>query len=106
MFGSQMKQMQKMQKQLQENLAKMQEELNDQVVEVSAADGMVVVKVNGQQEMLGIKISPELLNPEEAEMLEDIITVAVKEAMEKSKSMAADQMGKIAAGMGLPPGLF
>jgi len=107
MFGAQqMKQMQKLQKQLQENMQKMQDDLASQEVEGSAGGGMVVVRVNGQQEMLGIKINPEVVNPQEVEMLEDLITVAVKEAMEKSKAIAAQGMGKIASGMGLPPGMF
>jgi len=107
MFGAQqMKQMQKMQKQLQENLQKMQDDLAAKEVEGSAGGGMVVVRVNGQQEMLGIKINPEVVNPQEVEMLEDLITVAVKDAVEKSKALAATGMGQIASGMGLPPGMF
>jgi nucleoid-associated protein EbfC len=96
-----MKQAQKM----QEQLAKTQSELSEKTVEVTAGGGKVTVIANGAGDVLSIKISKDVVDPEDVEMLEDLILSGVKQAIEKGKAMAQDEMGKITAGMGLPPGL-
>lgn len=96
-----MKQVQKMQAQM----AQLQEELANKVVEASAGGGMVQVKVNGKQEVLEIKIQPEAVDPEDVEMLEDMVLAAVNEALRNAQEMVASEMSKITGGMNIP-GLF
>lgn len=96
-----MKQMQKMQK----DMAKAQEDLADQEVEASVGGGQVVVKANCAGEITSISISPEVVDPEDVEMLEDLVLSGVKQAIEKGKETAAEEMGKLTAGMPLPPGM-
>lgn len=100
-MGKMMKQVQKMQGQM----TKMQEELAKKTVEASAGGGMVTVTVNGQQEVVGIKIDPDAVDPEDVEMLEDLILAAVNEAMRKVQNMNQKEMGKLTGGMNIP-GLF
>jgi DNA-binding YbaB/EbfC family protein len=76
---------------LQAKLAKAQEELAQATIEVSAGGGAVKVTVNGQQEIKSVKISPEAINPDEVELLEDLVLAAVNEAMTKSKELAASK---------------
>lgn len=101
-FGKLMKQAQEMQK----NMSKVQEELKERVIEASSGGGMVKVNFNGQQELMAIKIDPEVVNKDDVTMLEDLITAAINEGLNKSKEMAKEEMGKLTSGMGLPPGLF
>ena len=91
---------------MQENLSKAQDELQDMKVEGSSGGGMVMVTANGKQEILGIKIDPEVVDKEDVEMLEDLIVAAVNQAMEKANVLASEHMGKSAGGMmpNLPPG--
>ncbi|MCD4784178.1 MAG: YbaB/EbfC family nucleoid-associated protein [Candidatus Eremiobacteraeota bacterium] len=96
----------KMQKQLQKSMAKMQEDLTAQVVEGDAGGGMVKVQMNGQQELLSIKIDPSVVDPEEVDMLEDLVTVAFRDAMAKIQTQQTDMMSKITGGLPIPPGLF
>lgn len=96
-----MKQVQKMQAQM----AKLQEELHERVVEASAGGEAVTVKVNGKQELLEIKIKPDVVDPEDVEMLEDMIMAAVNEGIRKAQEMVASEMSKITGGMNIP-GLF
>jgi DNA-binding YbaB/EbfC family protein len=95
-----MKQAQK----LQAKFAKVQEELADKYVEGTSGGGMVVVKANGQQDIQGIKISPEVVDPEDCEMLEDLIMAAIQQAREKSQQMAEEEMQKATSGL-IPPGM-
>ena len=95
-----MKQAQK----LQAKLAKVQEELADKQVEGSSGGGMVVVTANGQQDILAIKISPEVLGPEDVDMLEDLVMAAIHQAKEKSQQMAEEEMQKATSGL-IPPGM-
>lgn len=101
-FGKLMKQAQNMQKQM----AKVQEDLKERIVEASSGGGMVTVHFNGQQELVGIKIDPEVINKDDVGMLEDLITAALNEGLTKSKELAKEEMAKLTGGMGLPPGLF
>ena len=98
--GSMMKQAQK----LQAKLAKVQEDLAGKRVEGSASGGMVVVTATGQQEIVGVKINPEVVDPEDVEMLEDLIMAAIQQAKQKASEMAEQEMQKATAGM-LPPGM-
>ncbi len=93
-FGDMMKQAQKLQKQM----LQMQEEAGNKVIEGTAGGGMVTVTVNGRQELLGIKIDPEVVDPEDVELLEDLVLAAVNNAMENSRSMMESEMGKMMPG--------
>ena len=92
---------------VQEEMAKVQEKLEEMTVEGSAGGGMVTVTSNGKQKVISVKIDPEVVKPEDVEMLEDLITAATNQAMEKSQEMANEQMQKVAGGMlgNLPGGL-
>ncbi len=90
---------------MQKRLADIQRDLKERVYEGSAGGGMVTAHVNGQRELLAIKISPEVIDPEDVEMIEDLVTAAVSQAMKKASDAYAEEMGKMGGGLGLP-GLF
>jgi DNA-binding YbaB/EbfC family protein len=101
----------KMMKQVQEMQAKMaqaQEELNSETVEASAGGGMVTVVMSGSLEVRSIRIKPEAVDPEDVEMLEDLVTAAVNEALRSAQDLASRKMGGATSGLQLPniPGLF
>ena len=99
---------QKMMKQLQQmqsKMARMQEELETAEVTGSAGGGAVTVTANGQQRILGVTIEPEALE-EGAELLADMVMAACNDALDRSRELAAQQMGSLTAGLGLPPGLI
>ena len=98
-----LKKMQQMQQQLQEQMANVQSEMAEKVVEGSSGGGVVTAEVNGNQELVSISIKPEAVDPDDIEMLEDLVMAAVNQAVEKSKDLQQDAMGKITGGM-LPPG--
>ncbi len=100
-MGKMMKQVQKM----QADMAKLQEELGNRTVEASSGGGMVKAVVNGKQEILSIQINPEAVDPEDVEMLQDMILAAVNEALRQSQEMVSAEMGKITGGVNIP-GLF
>ncbi|MFC1908843.1 YbaB/EbfC family nucleoid-associated protein [Chloroflexota bacterium] len=87
---------------LQEKLAKAQEELGNLTVEASSGGGAVTVTINGQQKILSVKISPEVVNPEDVELLEDLVLTAVGEAIAKSQEAAAGQLGGLTGGLKIP----
>ncbi|MBI5375696.1 MAG: YbaB/EbfC family nucleoid-associated protein [Candidatus Schekmanbacteria bacterium] len=95
-FNQIVKQAQKMQAQM----AKVQEELVHKTVEATAGGGMVTVQANGRQEILSIKIEPDVIKSEEQEMLQDLVTAAVNEALRKSKELMEEEMKKITGGLG------
>lgn len=97
-----MKQAQMMQKQM----ADMQKEMELAEFEASVGGGAVSVKVNGKKEILGINIKPEVVDPEDVEMLEDLVLSAVNEALRKAEEESANKMGKVTGGMNIPGGLF
>lgn len=103
-MGQLLKQAQKFQSQM----SKMQEELGDEKVEASSGGGMVNVVVNGKQELLSIVIDPEVVDPEDIEMLQDLVMAAVNDAMTRAKDMMNEGMGKLTKGMNIPgmPGLM
>lgn len=97
-MGSMMKQAQK----LQSQMLKMQEEMGSKTVEATAGGGMVRVVANGKQQILSIQIEPEVVNPEDVEMLQDLITAAVNDALLKSQQMVSTEMNKLTGGLGIP----
>ena len=92
--------------QMQERVKKLQEEAGNKTVEASSGGGMVTVVANGRQEVLSIKIDKSVVDPGDVEMLQDLVTAAVNEALRKSQELMKDEMGRLTSGMGLPPGLF
>lgn len=86
----------------QKRVKKMQDELGDKVVEATSGGGMVTVTANGKQDLLSLKIEPEVVNPDDVEMLEDLILAAVNEAKRKSAKLAQEEMKKITGGMNIP----
>jgi len=95
-----------MQKKMQDSLGKIQEELASEEVEGSAGGGVVKIRMSGSQEVRSIKIDPSIVNPEEVDMLEDLIMLAIRDAMTKSQELGASKMTQLAGGLNLPPGLF
>lgn len=96
-----MKQMQKMQKKMQEA----QEELGEKRIEGTAGGGMVSVIVSGHKEVLEVTIKEEVVDPEDIEMLQDLVLAAVNDAMKKAEELASSTMGQFTKGMNLP-GMF
>jgi len=100
-LGGLMKQAQ----QLQAKMQALQEELGRRTVAAQAGGGMVEAVVNGKQELLALKIDPEVANPDDVDMLQDLILAAVNEALNRSREMVAQEMSKLTGGLGIP-GLF
>ena len=100
--GANMNQMIKQAKKMQEQMAKMQEELQERIVEASAGGGAITAKVNGRQEVLEIKIKPEVVDPEDVEMLEDLILAVINDAIKQSQEMVSGEMSKITGGLNIP----
>jgi DNA-binding YbaB/EbfC family protein len=95
----------KMMKQLQEAqnaMAVEQEKLKTEIVEASAGGGMVTVKVTGDQQVTEVKIDPQALDPDDVEMLQDMVLAATNEAIRSSQALAEQRLGGIAGGLGLP----
>ena len=87
--------------QMQAKIAKAQEELEKVTVEASAGGGAVTVIVSGQQKLCSVKINPEVVEPEDVEMLEDLVLAAVNEGLDKAKEIAAQSLGKV-TGINIP----
>lgn len=100
--GANMNNMIKQAKKVQEQIARMQEELKERVLETSAGGGAVNIKINGKQQLLEIKIKPEVVDPEDIEMLEDLIMAAVNDAVKQSQDMVSSEMSKITGGLNIP----
>ena len=100
-----MQQMLKQAQKMQQDMAKAQEELAQAEIEASAGGGMVTAKVNGKRELLSISIKPEAVDPDDVEMLEDMVMAAVNEALRTAAETVEREMGKLTGGMGMP-GLF
>ena len=97
-FGDIMKQMQKMQAKMEE----IQKELENKRVEGTSGGGMVRVIANGKQEILEIKIDPEVVNKEDVEMLEDLVLAAVNQAKERAQEVQTEEMSKLTGGLKIP----
>lgn len=91
--------------QVQEQMVRIQEDLAQKKVEATSGGGMVTVEVNGQQEILSVKIDPEVIKPDDREMLEDLVLAAVNEGMRKAKDIIKEEMAKVTGGLNLPPGM-
>jgi len=87
---------------LQEEMLKAQEALESETVTVTAGGGAVEVVITGHQHLQSIRIDPDVVDPEDVEMLQDLILAAVNEAIEQSKAMAAQKMESLTGGLGLP----
>jgi len=97
-IGNIMKQAKKM----QERMARIQQELETKTVEAQAGGGMVQVVVNGRFELVSIKIEKEVVNPDDIEMLQDLVAAAVNEGIRKAQEMASTEMAKITGGLSIP----
>ncbi|MDD3114615.1 MAG: YbaB/EbfC family nucleoid-associated protein [Anaerovibrio sp.] len=97
-----MKKVQKMQKQMQE----MQEQLKQQTIEATAGGGVVRITMDGEKQVRGLVIDPSAVDPEDVEMLQDLLAAAFNEATKKVDDKMAGEMSKLTSGMGLPPGMF
>ena len=88
--------------QMHSKIAQLQEEMAAKTVEAGSGGGMVKVVINGKQEVLSIRIDPEVVNREDIEMLQDLLVAAVNEAIRKSQEMMAEEMKKITGGLSIP----
>ncbi len=93
-----MKQAQQMQKRMLE----IREELANQTVEATVGGGMVTAVVNGQQELVSLRIVPEVVDPDDTEMLEDLVVAAVNQALQESQELMSDEMSKLTGGFKIP----
>ena len=100
-LGNIMKQAQ----QMQAKMARVQQELEKKEIEATAGGGMVTARVNGKQELLSLQIEKDVVDPEDVEMLQDLVLAAVNEAIKQSQQMVQEEMGKVTGGMNIP-GLF
>jgi DNA-binding YbaB/EbfC family protein len=93
-------------RQLQDEMARAQEALGEATVEVSVGGGVVTLVMTGHQRLRSVTIQPDILDPDDVDMLQDLIIAAVNEGIERSQQMASEQMGALTGGLGLPPGLI
>ncbi len=103
-MGGQFKMLKQLQ-QMQSRIQKIQAELEQKTVSATAGGGMVTVTANGHQKILSVLIKPEVVDPADLEMLQDLVIAAVNEALQKSKEVASKELGALTSGLGLPPGL-
>ncbi|MDH4205065.1 MAG: YbaB/EbfC family nucleoid-associated protein [Desulfobacteraceae bacterium] len=97
-LGKMMKQAQ----QLQAKMLKLQEEMSEKTVETSSGGGMVKVVANGKQQLVSIQIEQEVVDPDDVEMLQDLILAAVNDALTKAQEMVSGEMNKLTGGMNIP----
>lgn len=100
--GGSMNKMIKQAKKVQEQMAKVQAELEEKELETSAGGGAITVKINGKQQLTEIKIKPEAIDPDDIEMLEDLVLAAVNEAIKASQEMVSSEMAKVTGGLNIP----
>lgn len=100
------RQLQQMAQQMQRQMQKIQEELAATVVEGSAGGGAITVQMNGHRELQGITIAPEVVDPNDVEMLQDLLMAAISDATKKAQELAEQRMGPLTGGMKGIPGLF
>lgn len=98
----QMKQMQQMAAQMQRQMEQVQEELGSATVEGTAGGGAIIVTMNGHRDIKDIKISAEVVDPEDVEMLQDLILAAVSDAAKRAQELAEERMGPLMGGMKMP----
>jgi len=100
--GGNMGKMMKEAKKVQDRIVQLQEELHERELEASSGGGAVVVIINGKQELISIRIKPEAVDPEDVEMLEDLVLTAVNEGIKASQDMVSEEMAKITGGFNIP----
>lgn len=108
-MGMNMQKMMRQMQKMQADLARVQEELGEMTVEGTAGGGVVTVVVNGHQDVQRIQIEPDAVDPEDVDMLEDLILAAVNDGIRKSRELSASEIEKVTGKVnlqGLPPGLF
>lgn len=105
MMGGNMNKMMKQVQKMQQDMMKLQEELGERKVESTAGGGAVKVIANGKNEIISIEIKPEAVDPEDVEMLQDLITAAINEALRQAQEMVSQEMGKLTGGLKIP-GMF
>ena len=101
-MGNMMREVQKQTHDMQRKLASLETELKERIVDGTAGGGMVTAYVNCQRELKGIKISPEVVDPEDVAMLEDLVTAAVSQALKQAADIHQEEMGKLTGGMNIP----
>ncbi len=106
MGGANMQNLLKQAQQMQQQMESAQNELNDMEFEASSGGGMVKAVVKGSKELVSVSIQPEAVDPDDIEMLEDMVVAAVREAMENAEKAGSEKMGQFSAGMPNMPGLF
>jgi len=104
-MGQQFKMLKQLQ-QMQAKMAKIHEDLGNKTVTGTAGGGMVEVIANGHQKVLSVTLKPEVVDPADLEMLQDLVLAAVNDAMDRARELASKEMGAVTAGIGLPPGLM
>ena len=104
-MGGNMQQLARQAQKLQQQMTKMQEELETREYEASAGGGMVTVKVSGKKELISIEIKPEAVDPDDVEMLQDLVLAAVNEALRTANDTTEREMSKLTGGLNMP-GLF
>ncbi len=92
----------KMLRQMQERLAKTQEKLAEETVEVSIAGGAITIVMTGQQKLVSVKLAPEVVDPNDVEMLEDLIVAAINDAQDKAQELASKRLSAITGGLKIP----
>lgn len=92
-------------KKMQDKLMKLQEEMGDKTVEAQSGGGGVTCVVNGRQELVSLKISPDVLEEKDNELLEDLIIAAINEGLNRSREMVQEEMSKVTGGMQMPFGM-
>ena len=97
-MGKMMKQAQ----QLQNKMEKLQEEMADKTIEASAGGGMIKAVANGRQQIVSVSIEKEVVDPEDVEMLQDLIVAAINDALAQSQQMVSEEMNKLTGGMNIP----
>lgn len=103
--ASNMQSMLKQAQKMQEDMAQKQEELEAREYDISAGGGVVNVKINGKKQILAVKLSPEIVDPDDIETLEDLIVAAINEAIKKVEAVSAEEMQQITGALNLP-GMF
>ncbi|MGI6492563.1 MAG: YbaB/EbfC family nucleoid-associated protein [Peptococcaceae bacterium] len=101
-MGGNMNKMMKQVQKMQQDMMKLQEELANRTVESTAGGGVVKAVANGKNEIVAIEIKPEAVDPEDVEMLQDLVLAAVNEALKKAQDMAAQEMSKLTGGLKIP----
>src|SRR2546425_9101935 len=92
--------------QMQAKMAKIQEDLGQKTVTGTAGGGVVEVMVNGHQKVLSVTVKPEVVDPADVDMLQDLVLAAVNDAMDRARELASWEMGAVTAGVGVPPRLM